>query len=360
MPPSRKINLREIREDIPDLRIEDITPKTAKLLLDKAREDTKLGGKFRNTNKRTVGRYAREMKAGRWSPVAGSPLQVDQNGILRNGFHRLEAVIESGRESVPMAVAWGTNVLDELATDTGRNRSLADVIGAAVPAATYRPLAASASVMAYLYELTDYDLRATVNMVGFDGTKASVASIYGDQLPSSLKPTHTEAVEYLHTPSGRALLESVAYVGPFQPELPFSPHLLAFLHHAVSQRDPERLIECEMFIEQLAKGEMIEQKTYAYQIRRWCFANIDLKNTARYRKAVFSMVIEAWNSLCNGVPSKRLKTWNIKRDSAKLPRDLIGQFDHDEEYQNELLAKKSPATRKKKPVGRRKTRRKAG
>lgn len=43
-----------------------------------------------------VSRFAKAMAAGEWRADRGAPIELDAHGALRDGLHRLSAVVESG------------------------------------------------------------------------------------------------------------------------------------------------------------------------------------------------------------------------------------------------------------------------
>lgn len=70
--------------------------------------------------------YVRQMKNGEWKEN-GEPIIVDKNGIIKDGQHRLMAVVESGHTySCPIIEDVEPDVMDTI--DTGVNRSLSDVL----------------------------------------------------------------------------------------------------------------------------------------------------------------------------------------------------------------------------------------
>ncbi len=73
-----------------------------------------------------VERYRREMDSDNWHPHA-APIQVDEEGALINGNHRLEAVKKLGRP-VRMVIAWNVPRAAIEVIDRGVARSLIDII----------------------------------------------------------------------------------------------------------------------------------------------------------------------------------------------------------------------------------------
>lgn len=79
----------------------------------------------RSLSRGTVRAYAQDMIHGNWSSNVGSAISIDRDGILRDGQHRLAAVIESG-VSVWM---WVCRNVDHYGVyDNNRKRSNSDQI----------------------------------------------------------------------------------------------------------------------------------------------------------------------------------------------------------------------------------------
>lgn len=82
---------------------------------------------YRKLKKPIYKRYAEDMKAGRWE-LNGEPIVFDEKGILKNGQHRLAAIILA-ETPVKMAVIRG--VAEEVeAFDIGSNRTANDISNA--------------------------------------------------------------------------------------------------------------------------------------------------------------------------------------------------------------------------------------
>ena len=99
--------------------IVDMTPEIAKDIL------LKHNNKNRTVKSRRVKDYAEQMKRGEWK-LNGESIIFDETGELRDGQHRLMAVVESGC-TVPMTVVKGVSKTCEI-FDRGAGRSLRDII----------------------------------------------------------------------------------------------------------------------------------------------------------------------------------------------------------------------------------------
>lgn len=95
-----------------------ITPKLAKELLAMNEGNRKI--------KKSTGFYAAQMLNGEWKEN-GEPIIIDRNGLLKDGQHRLHAVIDASYTyKAPVISGVDPDVMDTI--DTGINRSLSDVL----------------------------------------------------------------------------------------------------------------------------------------------------------------------------------------------------------------------------------------
>ena len=84
----------------------------------------------RNISRKTVEAYAQDLLAGNWDESVGSAISIDENGILRDGQHRLTAIVETG-VSVWMWVCRG--VSSNGIYDNNRKRSSEDQVNILKP-----------------------------------------------------------------------------------------------------------------------------------------------------------------------------------------------------------------------------------
>lgn len=80
----------------------------------------------RNINDKTVTVLAREMREGRWG-LTHQGIAFYEDGTLADGQHRLSAVVISGC-SIEFLVTYGAKRESSMFMDTGRTRSVADVV----------------------------------------------------------------------------------------------------------------------------------------------------------------------------------------------------------------------------------------
>ena len=96
--------------------MEQITPEKAKEYLAHNTNN------YRSLMPATVKAYAADMAAGRWE-INGEPIAFDENGTLKNGQHRLNAIMASG-ETIPILVVRGIPKDTDI-YDFGKTRTVA-------------------------------------------------------------------------------------------------------------------------------------------------------------------------------------------------------------------------------------------
>lgn len=95
-----------------------ITPERAEALLETNTENRKV-------SKGVVQAYVNDMLAGNWDETVGDAISIDKEGILRNGQHRLIAIVQSG---VNLHMWVCRNVSKDGIYDNNRKRSNSDQI----------------------------------------------------------------------------------------------------------------------------------------------------------------------------------------------------------------------------------------
>lgn len=99
--------------------VELITPEMAQVWLDR-------GGINRRPSERAIMKLVHAINLGEWD-LTGETIKLDREGRVRDGQHRLQAIIRSGR-AVQCIVVRGIpeSAFDKI--DTGKSRSMADVL----------------------------------------------------------------------------------------------------------------------------------------------------------------------------------------------------------------------------------------
>ncbi len=97
---------------------EFITPEMAAFLL-------ATNTKNRKISRGTVDAYASDIKAGRWTVGTGTAISIDEDGVLRDGQHRMAAIVQANR-GIPMWVC--RNVSKDGIYDNNRKRTTVDQV----------------------------------------------------------------------------------------------------------------------------------------------------------------------------------------------------------------------------------------
>ncbi len=99
--------------------VQEINPANAKVMLLKNRKN-------RKTRTKLVNFLAKQMKDGAWKEN-GEAIIFDVNGDLKDGQHRLEAIVKSGKKfNFNVVTDVNPNVMDTI--DTGASRGLNDIL----------------------------------------------------------------------------------------------------------------------------------------------------------------------------------------------------------------------------------------
>lgn len=98
--------------------VEKITPEIAKIYYSRSTGN-------RVINRQAVKTYIAQMKTGRWV-LNGETICFDSNGVLRDGHHRLLAIIESG-VTIEVLVVRGVDPAAWYTYDQGKSRSGGDI-----------------------------------------------------------------------------------------------------------------------------------------------------------------------------------------------------------------------------------------
>lgn len=229
----------------------------------------------RRLRKRQVTTMKRDMIAGNWRPV-GDPIRFDTTGALRDGQHRLEALLAADEEKpgivVPFIVVSGIAPEDVVVIDTGARRTPGDQLRLA--GYPHYTLLASAARWAIICE----------RKVMYDAANRDV--------------THAEILEYVQ---GNDLLqESVAFVMNRMVKLvPLPPTHLAVTYYMSRKINPKMADE---FMARLIDGANLAVGDPVLALRN--------RANDLVRKRT-SMSAEGWVSLL-------FRTWNLKREKKSM------------------------------------------
>lgn len=281
--------------DRPYIKEEDVTPQLAQQYLGKSAGN-------RNTKKRAVQRYARDMLAGQWD-LNGESIKFDRSGALVDGHHRLQAIVMA-EKTVRMLVVRGLKPDSMLTIDTGVGRSFADsqtVLGhGPVP-----PALASALRWWFMYE----------NGLLFTGTP----------------PTHNELAQILD--QHPHIAESARYIGSLRVvRSRCAPGVQSFCHAYVSAKYDREM--ADQFWRELNDGTGLEKTSPIYLLRGRL---VDTPTVVRYRALfVMALTIKAWNAWIAGKKMQMLR-WSTEGDHP----EAFPFFSVDEKRMTKIYAKRA-------------------
>lgn len=216
-------------------------------------------GPNRPLHQPTVDRYAADMRAGRWY-LNGDRVRFDAAGALRDGRHRLTAVVQSGA-AVPMEVARGLSEEAVQTVDTGRSRSFADALHIE-NVANARTLAA---VARWLWR--------------YDG---------GAMLGRTRNPSHAELREVVaRYPGVHDAIREVQRSKEFQPHA-----VLAFVYTVARAHMPRKAAQ---WLEALQEGENLTRTHPVWHLRRKLGGRQALSAPLRPVEAA-ALAAKAWNA----------------------------------------------------------------
>jgi hypothetical protein len=227
-----------------------------------------------------VQRFADDMRAGRWVGLNGEPLQFDVNGILRNGQHRLWAVVESG-VNLEALVVRGISATAYDTIDTGAPKSYTDFLG--LPSVGEKNVTLLASTLKLVSLWERGALRHIKN---------------GHYFPTI--PMMQELLR--RRPEIRDVVSDIAGMTALKGVLPLS---LAALVYFVASIDGQR-DKVVAFLDQIATGLNMTVTTPAYHFKRL----LDKQRGSKHKVVqtyMLALFIKCWNATKEGKEMKVLR-----------------------------------------------------
>lgn len=237
--------------------LEIISPAVAKDLLEKNTTN-------RSISEKTAGRYAADMKAGRWINN-GQGIILSNEGELLDGQHRLRAIIASGT-TLSMLVVRGVAKETFATMDSGKPRSLADVLGIEGHVHTNTIASVARSAFAYAAGTTQ----------NYIATKATLNAFVAN---------HPYMVE---------VVRDVSKVAKVFPKTPLSTIL--FLGNERRFLD----VEAAEFIDGVVFGEGLRRGDARHTLREWISAERVRGRGVLRTTTVLAATARAWNAFASG------------------------------------------------------------
>jgi hypothetical protein len=224
-------------------------------------------------------RYREDMAAGKWAEN-GETLKIGIKGHLVDGQHRCEAVVGTDLR-VPMLAVFGVSETAGQTVDQGAPRNAGDYL--AMRGEPNAPLAARIVRLRLAYDRNDREALRDIS-----------------------KPTNAQVLEYFDTHHDE-VLESAKLADELrefaQPLV--TPAVLGFAHNVLRDIDPA---EASAYIEQVAKGEAINEGDAAWAVRNRL---LKMGRAGAARKV--EPVLTGWNAFHSKRPLKTVRV------TGKLP-----------------------------------------
>lgn len=219
--------------------------------------------------------FSRDMLAGRWT-LNGATLVLDEDGLLMDGHHRLQAVVRSG-VPVSFLVVSGVSRQVMSTVDNGTARTSADVLKLK-NAINCVGLAATLRLLNW-YDTTDRTYTTLLRVVSnaemselharYDNAPSVVARVYHD--------TGLKAIRAINAGFCAPMCKAYA---------------------AASET-------AEHFVSTIASGAGLELGDPRLTLRNWFAARPTRRRTERHD--IMGVTIKAWNAFLIGSPVKQLK-----------------------------------------------------
>jgi hypothetical protein len=262
-----------------------VTPERAQAWLDR-------GGANRKINKRSVRRLVRAIEVGEWE-LTGETIKLDKDGRVRDGQHRLTAIIETGKPQQCIVVRGiAESAFDKI--DTGKSRSPADVL-AIHGHTSVTAKAATARGLILLERYGRYDV------AGFGDASPSNAQIL------AYVEAHPEVTDGLH------LADRLRIMGDFVG----GSGLWSIVMTLFWRISPE---QAEVFVQSLIEGANLEAGSPILKLRNMYKGSArDWQASGENRERLLANVIKAWNAWRRDELVQVISWHNTGRGAEKFP-----------------------------------------
>ena len=236
--------------------LEFITPALAKQLLEQ-------NPKNRNISQRAVDAFANDMKNGRWNNN-GQTFVISESGYLLDGQHRCAAVLQS-RVTISAFVVRGAPDAVFSTLDTGRSRSLADLL----------------SIDGYM---NTKKLQAT----------AAICWAYVSGAAVTYKPTKAAAFDFIKAhPYMAHTVSETTKANKF-------PHSALASVVFLANENRKFDFEVSQFIDGVAHGDSLAKGDPRLTLREWYFSRSGRVGMRLKNHAIFAAVARAWSAWAKG------------------------------------------------------------
>lgn len=215
--------------------------------------------------------FATDMMKGNWA-FNGEPIIVSRDGLLNDGQHRLNAMIEAN-VALPMIVTFGVSRESRITVDQGSARSAGDYLS--MDGYHYAKNAATAAKFIIAFERSG-----------------------GRGLSLRNEVTNAEVVARVKSDEG--ITASAAYAHKYLKDYRqlVSYSVMAACHYLLSDIHP---VEAEAFLTQVATGENIKRGDPAFAVRSAFLSE------KRERQAAMEVIFHGWNKYRSDQPLQLIR-----------------------------------------------------
>jgi len=270
------------------LAIETITPVMAQAWLDR-------GGTNRKPSERAIQKLMWAIQLGEWD-MTGETIKLDKDGKVRDGQHRLHAVIRAGIPVDNIVVRGiSESAFDKI--DTGKSRSMADVLSIHGHNQTVAKATAARGLM----------LIEQIGRITTGGSRLGTIPMPSNAAGLAYIESHPEVNE------GIRLADKVRVVGGFVGGTGLWAIPLAMFWRL----SPE---QTEVFVESLVVGEMLERGSPILRLRNsYQGRSRDWHAHGEARERLVAIVIKAWNFWRRDETVQQISWHNTGRGAEKFP-----------------------------------------
>ncbi len=273
------------------LATELITPAAAEKILENRTKNRKL-------KRMKVRQYAKDMEKDNWQ-MTGEPIIFDEKGRLIDGYHRIQACIDSDT-AFRTAVVRGVATKNFVYIDSGSNRSAGDVLSAD-GFTQYKAIAAAIKVI------------DSIGRMEKSGGARKNGKKYGNPVRWTRRFSHSEVLNFARKNKKR-LEESAGVVrNTKEARKLLSPNsVFVALFYTFARRGG--INRARGFFAALITGENLDPGDPVLKVREYLF-NIKGERGIQY-STICATTIKAWNSWIQGEP---LSVLSYDKDSEAWP-----------------------------------------
>jgi hypothetical protein len=268
--------------------IEMITPAMAQAWLER-------GGSNRRPSERLVQKLMRELQLGQWE-LTGETIKLDKDGKVRDGQHRLTAIIRTAI-TAPCIVVRGVKESAFNKIDTGKSRTMADVL----------------SIHGHLSSISLATAARGLILI----ERYGCYEVGGVKLGYAAAPSNAEGLAYIE--AHPEVAEAVKEADRLRKEGQFigGRGLWAIALSLFWRIDPQ---QTHVFVDSLIEGANLEAGSPVLKLRNMYRGRLrEWHSTNENRERLLATVIKGWNAWRRDELVQGLSWHNTGRSAEKFP-----------------------------------------